>query len=98
MFGFLKSRVFLVIVGFVLLALFIWFAGPFFAFAEWRPLESEMARLVTLAVVIGLWIGAQLLRRWRARNKSAALLTAVARQPDAGGALSPDGQQMRERF
>ena len=39
MFAFFKSRLFLVLLGFVLLALFIWYAGPLFGFGDLRPLE-----------------------------------------------------------
>ena len=48
MLAFLKSRTFLVIVGLALLSLLIWFAGPYFAFADHKPLESVVARLVTI--------------------------------------------------
>jgi type VI secretion system protein ImpL len=44
----LKSRAFLVILGLVLLALLLWFAGPYFAFADHKPLESVVARLVAI--------------------------------------------------
>ena len=48
MFAFLK-RTFIVLLGLLLIALFIWFAGPYFAFADFRPLETEFARLVAIA-------------------------------------------------
>ena len=60
MFAFLKSRVFLVVLGLILLALFIWFAGPLFAFADWRPLESVTARLIAIGLVVLFWVG----RNW----------------------------------
>jgi putative PIG3 family NAD(P)H quinone oxidoreductase len=44
MFAFLKRRGFLLFVGFLLVAAFIWLAGPYFAFADYRPLEGETAR------------------------------------------------------
>ena len=45
MFAFLK-RTFIILLGLLLITVFIWFAGPYFAFAEWRPLDSQFARLV----------------------------------------------------
>ena len=51
-----KPRVLLVLLGFVLLALFVWYAGPYFSFAEYTPLESARARLLTIAVIVGLWL------------------------------------------
>ena len=43
MFAFLK-RTIVLLVGLLLIALFIWFAGPYFAFADFRPLESRVLR------------------------------------------------------
>ena len=45
MFAFLKRSI-VIIVGFLLIAAFIWFAGPYFAFADYRPLDPPMARLI----------------------------------------------------
>ena len=55
MFAFLK-RTFVVLVGLLLITLFIWYAGPYFAFAGFAPLESEFARLVAIGVVIGFGV------------------------------------------
>jgi len=44
MFAFLKSRAFLLLLGFLLIAVFIWYAGPYFAFGTYHPLEPELAR------------------------------------------------------
>ena len=37
MFAFFKTRAFLMVVGFLLLTLFVWFAGPYFSFAGYFP-------------------------------------------------------------
>ena len=98
MFAFLKSRVFLVVLGFILLALFIWFAGPLFAFADWRPLESVAARLVAIGVVVLFWVGVQLIKRMRANSASDKLVAAVVQQSRAEARPSADAVQLRERF
>ena len=46
MMAILKSRALLVLLGLVLLSVLLWFAGPYFAFASYKPLESVVARLV----------------------------------------------------
>ena len=48
MFAFLKSRTFLIVVGLILVALLIWFFGPYFAFGSYKPLDSEIARIVAI--------------------------------------------------
>ncbi len=98
MFAFLKSRVFLVALGFILLALFIWYAGPLFAFGELRPLESTTGRLIAIAVVVLVWVGAQVLKRMRANRASDKLVAAVVQQSRTEERPSADAVQLRERF
>ena len=98
MFAFLKSRVFLVVLGLILLALFIWFAGPLFAFADWRPLESVTARLIAIGLVVLFWVGAQLAKRMRANRASDKLVAAVVQQSRTESRPSADAVQLRERF
>ena len=43
MLAWLKLRVVLILLGLALVACFIWFAGPFFAFADRQPLASPVA-------------------------------------------------------
>ncbi len=79
MIKFLKSRAFLTVIGFLLLGLFIWFAGPYFAFADFRPLESVIARIVAFALVFLVWLAVGLLRQLRAYRASDRLAAAVVR-------------------
>jgi len=100
MFAFLK-RTFIVLLGLLLITVFIWYAGPYFAFADFRPLESEFARLVAIGVVIGIWLLLRLMKRLRAYRASDRLLTAVVAQPQpqAEKARTPaDVLKLRERF
>ena len=55
MFKFFKRRGVLVFIGLVLLSLFIWYAGPYFAFAEFKPLEPVLARLIAIGILVALW-------------------------------------------
>ena len=98
MFAFLKSRVFLVVLGLILLSLFIWFAGPLFAFAQYQPLESVTARLVAIGLVVLIWVGSQLLKRLRANRASDNLVAAVVQQSRTEARPSADAVQLRERF
>src|SRR5262249_55997293 len=98
MVGFLKRRAFLVVVGFLLLAAFIWFAGPYFAFADYRPLETPNARLVAIALVAALGVVSTLLKKLRAYRASDKLVAAVVKQSRAEERPSADALQLRERF
>ena len=63
MLSFLKRRAFITAVGLLLISLFIWYAGPYFAFADRQPLESSTARLIAIALVVAIWGALVLLRR-----------------------------------
>jgi type VI secretion system protein ImpL len=100
MFAFLK-RTFVILLGLLLIVLFIWFAGPYFAFADFRPLESEMARLIAIGVVIGLWVLFRLWKKLKAFRASDRFMAAVAAQPQpqAEKARTPaEVAKLRERF
>jgi type VI secretion system protein ImpL len=97
-----KLRTLLVIAGVVLLALFIWYGGPLIAFGsegQYRPLASELVRLIVIALVIVALVISHLLKRLRANKNSDNLMAAVVKQSQGGDARpSAEAQQLRERF
>ena len=82
---FLKSRWLLTLIGVALLCLLIWFAGPYFAFAEVKPLSSATGRLVAILIVVLIWA---LLWQWK--NWQAA--RATRQLGDAAGAGAPEAK------
>jgi type VI secretion system protein ImpL len=92
-------RILLIILGFILVALFIWYAGPLFEFNNWRPLESARARIYTIAAIIGLWLLWRLIKRIRAFKLSDDLVAAVIKQAvPAKAPPSAEALKLRERF
>ena len=77
MLGFLKLRFIIPALGFVLLALFIWYAGPYFAFADYHPLESSSARWIAIGALVAIWVLWILVKRLRAARASGKLISAV---------------------
>ncbi|MPY87881.1 MAG: type VI secretion system membrane subunit TssM [Luteitalea sp.] len=99
MFSFVRRRGFLIVLGFLLLALFIWYAGPYFAFADYRPLEPVSSRVIAIALIVALGLVLVLLKRLRAYRASDKLATAVVQQAAADpGRPSGEAVQLRERF
>src|ERR1700752_4097818 len=98
MLRFLK-RGFLILLGFLLLAIFVWVAGPPFAFASYRPLEPVFNRLVVIGVIVLLWILWGIVKRLRALAASDRLFTAVLKQahPEENQP-SAEVVRLRERF
>ncbi|HEV7135639.1 MAG TPA: type VI secretion system membrane subunit TssM, partial [Steroidobacteraceae bacterium] len=100
--GLLKSRTFIVILGLLLLAAILWFAGPYFAFAGYQPLASVVGRLVAILVLAVGYAAYVQLRQLKSAHSSRQLAEKVAGQEEAGGArsggTSADAAQLRQRF
>jgi type VI secretion system protein ImpL len=104
MMAFLKNRAVLVFLGLVLLSVLLWFVGPYFAFADYKPLESVVARLVAIIVIVVIWAVTLQIRQLRSASASDKIAAEVVAQSggDATGA-SGDGNpaeaaQLRKRF
>jgi len=85
----LTARWFWTLIGSLLLAALIWFFGDLLALGDWRPLESETAKLVGILVVAVLWGLSNLWTQLRARRRNAGLvaeLAAPATRPDPANA------------
>jgi len=91
-----KNRLVLEILGILLLSLLIWFAGPYFAFADHRPLATDAARYFTIVLVVAIWVAIKLVKIVQAASAGKKLANAVASQPDP--TPSTDEAQLRERF
>ena len=97
MLSFFKKRAFLVALGLILAALFIWLAGPYFSFNEWYPLETELARIIAILLVVAIWGVLAFLKKLKARRTSDQLAAAVVKQ-SSEERPSADVVQLRERF
>ena len=92
-------RVLPIVLGLLLIALFIWYAGPYFGFAAYTPLESQRARLIAIALVVVAWAGFRVFKRLKANRASDQLVAAVVRQARTDEPRpSADVMQLRERF
>jgi type VI secretion system protein ImpL len=98
MFAVFKKRWVLSALGLLLLAAFIWWAGPYFAFADYQPLPTVTARLVAIAIMVGLWAASFLWKQLRARQKSGKLAAAVVAQDAGRPQEGADARALRERF
>ena len=91
--------------GVLLLALVIWFLGPYFAFGEARPLYGVVGRVVAIVLMLLAWAAAMLWRVFRELRGSRKLAAEVAAQaeapavaPAARSGESAEASQLQERF
>lgn len=80
----------------VILGLAIWFIGPLFAFAEWRPLEPVLHRALLILSVLIYFAVKKLLGIWRVRRVNERFMQALvnkgASDSQAGSALDELGK------
>jgi type VI secretion system protein ImpL len=98
-----RKRTIIAVVGLLLLALFIWFAGPYLGFvigaSEFRPLESIVSRVMLIALVVAVFVASILWRQLRARRASDNLMAEVVNQSSHEKTQpSAETLQLRERF
>lgn len=62
----------------LVLCLAIWFIGPLFAFAEWRPLEPVNYRVILILAVLGYIAVKKLVSFWRVRRVNDRFMQALA--------------------
>src|SRR5262249_14724797 len=97
-FAFLR-RALVLLIALALIAIFIWFAGPYFAFGSYRPLESETSRLIAIALIVVLWLLSGVVKWLRATQASEKLVGAVLSQVRQDKERpSAEAQKLRERF
>src|ERR1700733_7284711 len=100
----LRNRAFLVGLGLLLIALIIWFAGPYFAFGSAKPLESAVERLVAILILVVAYALYVQLRQLRNNRNNQRLADEVSRQggaaEDAEGtrAASSEAAHVGKRF
>ncbi|WP_049631898.1 type VI secretion system membrane subunit TssM [Cellvibrio sp. pealriver] len=63
---------------FVILSLAIWFIGPLFSFADFRPLESKVHRLLLIFSILAYWVIKKLLTFWRGRQLNTRFIHALS--------------------
>jgi type VI secretion system protein ImpL len=89
---------FLLLLAWLLVALAIWYGGPYLALGEWKPLESGVSRLIAIGALVVLWFARLQWRQYRARRAGSRLandVAAAAKQPAKGSA---EAAQLRARF
>ncbi|HTV01027.1 MAG TPA: type VI secretion system membrane subunit TssM, partial [Luteitalea sp.] len=95
----LVKRLVQLLPGFLLIAVVIWVGGPFVVIGDWRPLETESARLLAIVGIVVCWLAWVLVARWRARRASSAMAAALVQQPAAAEPAPPaDVVKLRESF
>ena len=91
-------RVLPIALGLLLIALVIWYGGPWLAFGPYKPLDSARERTIAIALVILAYAAFRVARLFKARRASDQLVAAVVQQEAQQPRPTADVVQLRERF
>ncbi len=97
MLALLKNRWFLALLGLLLLALILWFGGPYVSIAEFKPLDGVVGRLIAILLLVGIYVLVIVMGQLRSKKASQKLAAGVAKQ-EVGSAAGGEAQQLRKRF
>lgn len=99
LFRLLFNRTALILLGVLALCGFIWFAGPLFAFADYRPLESRLVRWSIISAIVFVFVFWLLLKIWRHYDVNTKLVSGISKMTSASaaaGELQPGVSEVKE--
>ncbi|WP_293268910.1 type VI secretion system membrane subunit TssM [Neptunomonas sp.] len=102
LFGFLRNRWLISLLGLLAISILIWIVGPLIAIDGWVPLKDELVRLIAILLVLLLW-GGNKLRIQIKMNKANSELAKGFDQPivEDDSVLSQSAEEvalLKERF
>ncbi len=80
--NFFKQRWLISLLGILALSLFIWFLGPFFAFADYQPLAPESSRFILIGLIIIIWLMIQTGAFFKKMRLNSKVLAAMMAQDE----------------
>ncbi len=80
----LTAKWFITLIGVIILSLLIWFLGPLLGFGEMRPLGGQIARLITIFVILALWALFTVIGLLRQKRSNDRMMEDLAEAQDAG--------------
>lgn len=92
-----KSRLFITLVGLLLLSLLIWFGGPYLGFGESQPLASPIVRLLVIIVIVVIWAVWLQVQQMRVRGKAKQMASDLSDQGTPAGGGERDERSANER-
>ena len=96
--GLLRQRWLITLLGVIALALFIWYLGPLFGFAQYQPLAAELNRFIAIGILFLIWILSRGILFWRAKRRNNVMMAGIAVQANEMPEIDPDEQASQEEL
>jgi type VI secretion system protein ImpL len=92
-----KSRLFITLIGLLLLSLLIWFGGPYLGIGESQPLGSPIVRLLVIIVIVVIWAVWLQVQQMRVRGKAKQMASDLSDQGASQASGERDDRSANER-
>jgi type VI secretion system protein ImpL len=101
-----RNRWVLSALGLIAIALIIWLLGPFIAIADYRILESVIARVIATLIVLVIWLLILLIRQLRVKRADKQLIEGMAQSEETtaspatatGHEVAEEKEELKRRF
>lgn len=93
-----SSRWFMPIVFFLLFTLFILFAGPYFAFAEYYPLAPLSSRIIVILVVLFIYLVVQFFKYHQQMKKQQNLVKDITEEDGLNDVINSESAELKSKF
>lgn len=93
-----SSRWFIPVVFFLLFSLFILFAGPYFAFAEFYPLAALSTRIIVILVVLFIYLLVQFIKYHRQMKKQQNLVKDITEEDGLNDVINSESAELKNKF
>ncbi|GAC21720.1 type VI secretion system membrane subunit TssM [Paraglaciecola arctica] len=93
-----SSRWFFPIVFFLLFSLFILFAGPYFAFAEFYPLAALSTRIFVILIVLFIYLIVQFVKYHRQMKKQQNLVKDITEEDGLNDVINSESAELKVKF
>jgi type VI secretion system protein ImpL len=94
----ISNRWFFPIVFFLLFSLFILFAGPYFAFAEFYPLAPLSTRIIVILVVLFIYLIVQFFKYHQQMKKQQNLVKDITEEDGLNDVINSESAELKSKF
>lgn len=85
-------------VSLILVFLLIWFAGPYFAFADYYPLATISSRIILIITILLVYFLIQLVKYHRKVKNQQNMVADITEDNSVGDAINAESAELKDKF
>jgi type VI secretion system protein ImpL len=93
-----KHKYFIPVLCLFIAALLIFFAGPYFSFAGYTPLDSFLSQLLLWLLIVGVYCLVQYIKYLKSQRNQEKMVEAITEDDGATEAIDAESNELKEKF